>query len=268
MGLLLLTGLLVGFLSSFFGLGGGSIIVPTLYLLYPELPPPTVISTSLGVIFFNGLANLIFFSRQKIFPQIGLLSFLALGMGLGAFGGGFLASQWAPLVLKKILAVTLLATGVGVAFSRPLSFPHPPPREGFKRAMGIFPLGVLAGGISGLTGVGGGVVVVPALLLLYRRPFSSIPAYTGPAMSFGALFGLWALLKRAPPPTALPQVLEGFQWGAFNFALVGILTGTSLVAGFWGTKLAAKADPKKTQKVFALVLLLFAFRLFFPSFPP
>ena len=54
---LIITGMFVGLMSSFFGVGGGSLMMPILFMLYPDIPAQAIIPSSLGVIFLNSLIN-------------------------------------------------------------------------------------------------------------------------------------------------------------------------------------------------------------------
>ena len=261
-GTLLLAGGIVGFLSSFFGLGGGVIMVPTLYFLYPKLSHLTIVSTALGVIFLNGLANTFYFTRLKVFPSPKILLPLACCMGLGAWWGGAMATAWPPTLLKRLLAGVLLAMAIKLFFERPS--PLRPSAEKRTHLPGSLILGLGTGLIEGLMGLGGGVFLVPGLALFHKLPFTLIPAYTNPVMCVGALSGMLSLSRGGMASIeGLPEFSGKFQWGVFNGALIGTFALTSLIAGFFGTKVGKKRDQTKMRKAFSALLLLFSGQLFF-----
>ena len=102
---LILLSLAVGFISSFFGVGGGVLMVPGLYMIFPELPHQTIISTSIGVIFFNGVLNSFNFYKKGKIPNIKMVSYLSLGMVLGGQLGSRLTYLFDQHTTKKLLAV-------------------------------------------------------------------------------------------------------------------------------------------------------------------
>ena len=84
---LLLLGSVTGFLSSFFGIGGGSLIVPMLYILYPSFPPSVVIPISLGTIFFVAVNNTIRFKKLDLTPQKSSFIIFGITCTIGALLG-------------------------------------------------------------------------------------------------------------------------------------------------------------------------------------
>ncbi len=264
---LLFTGLLVGLMSSFFGIGGGAIIVPALYFLYPNIPPQTIISSSLGVIFFNGIINTIHFWKLKKIPNFRLVIPLALAMAVGAQIGGHLALQLPALLLKRIFAGILLIIALKLSFSRPHNNSSTEGKQlkiTFKKTLGTLLTGLAAGLTAGLTGVGGGIIIVPTLLVLYKLPFTWLSPYSNPAMSISALSGIITfLLVDVQNDIPLPELFQPYQWGYLNFALVALLVATSWPTSRLGARLTTKIDQKKAQRAFAFLLYIISLRLFF-----
>ena len=273
---LLFIGLMVGLASSFFGIGGGAIIVPGLYFLYPQIPPQTVIACSLGVIFFNGLINTRHFWKLKQRPHFGVVIPLAAAMALGAPLGSFWAMSLPPLLLKKIFAVLLFLMALRLSFSRPAKSSTPsvpstsPPllikgRVAPRKVLKTLLVGLMAGIIAGLTGLGGGIIIVPTLIFLYQLPFSQVASYSNPAMALCALSGILTFLSGDPPnlaPTSLPEVFHGSQWGQFNLMIVFLLIASSWVSSYWGAKWATKTPPHKAKKVFTLLFYALSLLIF------
>jgi uncharacterized protein len=108
----------------------------------------------------------------------------------------------------------------------------------------ILIIGLAAGILSGLVGVGGGIVLVPALVY-----FLSYTQHQAQGTSLGVL--------------CFPVVIVAFltyfkdcrQMGTpIDFKIIGLLAIAFLVGGYFGSKLALKIDNETLKKIFALIL--------------
>ena len=107
-------------------------------------------------------------------------------------------------------------------------------------------LGVFAGVISGLFGVGGAIVIVPGLVLL-----GGIPQHTANGTSLGAL-----LL-----PVGLLGFLEYYKRGQVNLPYVAIIAGGLFIGALLGAKLAGTFSDANLRKAFGVLLLFVAGKL-------
>ncbi|MEZ4857915.1 MAG: sulfite exporter TauE/SafE family protein [Flavobacteriaceae bacterium] len=119
----------------------------------------------------------------------------------------------------------------------------------FEVVISLVAIGVLAGILSGFMGVGGGVVMIPLMMLLlgYNQ-------HQAQGMSLAVL---------AVPVTFIAAYTyhkSGFpiQW---KYAI--IIAVFFVVGGYLGSKLAIKIDQVMLKKIFAFILLFVAFKLFF-----
>lgn len=170
-------GLLLGLLG-----GGGSILtVPMLvYLLHVE--PKTAIVTSFVVVGISSLMAMIPHARRGHVCWKSALVFGLAGMS-GAFGGGRLAGYVSGDLLMVLFGLVTLLTGGAMVFNKRNS-PVP-----FSATQSLCPLrlplgrllfdGFIVGGMTGLVGVGGGFLIVPALTLLVGLP---MPAAIGTSL--------------------------------------------------------------------------------------
>ena len=109
-------------------------------------------------------------------------------------------------------------------------------------------IGLGAGVLSGLFGIGGGVVIVPALMLV---------AAMKPAMATGTSLG--ALLL----PVGALGVYEYYRAGHFNMR-ASLLIALGLFIGAWfGAKLALSMSPLYLKRAFAIFLVIVAIRMWF-----
>ena len=166
-------GLLAGTVSAFLGVGGGVIIVPLLiWVLRTPVKQATGVSlASVVLISTVGTITEMFVHASNIRWTTAL--WLTAGSLLGSWIGGRLIRKLNDRPLRVGLAVILLLatwrllTTIGTAADtlKPAIAPDP-------LLVLVVAIGILAGGISVLFGVGGGVVIVPAFLLLIpEMPF-------------------------------------------------------------------------------------------------
>lgn len=107
-------------------------------------------------------------------------------------------------------------------------------------------VGLAAGILSGMVGVGGGIIVVPALVLLLG--FSQHEAQ-------GTSLGLLLL------PVGILAVLNYYKQGYIDIKVVAIMSVAFVLGGWLGSKLSLAMPQETVKKIFALVLFYTAFRM-------
>jgi uncharacterized membrane protein YfcA len=107
-------------------------------------------------------------------------------------------------------------------------------------------IGLFAGILSGLIGVGGGIIVVPALV--YFLGFSQHEAQ-------GTSLGLLLL------PVGILAVMNYYNKGFIDFKVVGIMCLAFVIGGFLGSKLSLSLSQEMVKKIFAIVLFYTAFKM-------
>jgi hypothetical protein len=170
--LLILLGFLVGVIGTLVGAGGGFILSPILLIAYPKETPEMLTGISLAVIFVNALSGSVAYARmRRILYRYGILFAAAAMPGaiLGVHAVALVSRRTFDLLLALLLIVGsmyLFATASSrqtgqsdgcVVLSRP------------KLIAGIF-LSALIGFVSGFLGIGGGIIHVPLLCLLFGFP--------------------------------------------------------------------------------------------------
>lgn len=108
-------------------------------------------------------------------------------------------------------------------------------------------VGIFAGVLSGLVGVGGGIIVVPALVLLLG--FTQKEAQ-------GTSLGLLLL------PVGILAVINYYKAGFIDLKVVGIMALAFVLGGWIGSKLALTIPEATVKKVFGILLLYTAFKMF------
>ena len=101
-------------------------------------------------------------------------------------------------------------------------------------------IGLTAGVLSGLIGIGGGIIMVPLLLLM------GFTQQQAQGTSLAALL----------PPVTLLAVLNYHKAGFVDWRFAIIISIVFVVGGYFGSKMAINIDQKILKKVFAVTLLL------------
>ncbi len=109
-------------------------------------------------------------------------------------------------------------------------------------------IGLAAGFLSGLVGIGGGVLIVPALVIFLG--FSQ-------KLAQGTSLGILLL------PVGIFAVMQYYKQGYLNIQYVAIMAVAFILGGFLGSKLALSLSDEKMKKIFAIIMMLIAIKMLF-----
>ena len=112
----------------------------------------------------------------------------------------------------------------------------------------IIMVGIAAGILSGLVGVGGGIIIVPALV--YFIGFSQKTAQ-GTSLAMIML------------PVGIFGVMQYYKQGHVDFKIVGLLAIGFLAGSFFGSRIALSISQETLKKVFAMLMILIAIKMLF-----
>lgn len=207
---------------SMVGQGGGATYVPILLAVGMEMHEAS--TTSLFMIMLASISATIVFGRKKTIDWRLLLA-LAVPSLASSFAGGFVA-QWVSVpALKIIFAVVLMiaalfmarpVTGEGTV---PAFMPRMWPWERacgdfrYRTDLSVIPAVALAGFVAGMIGVGGGLFVLPLLVLLFGVPMRIAIGISSTYVGMAALPGFVGHLAGGDPFdvwTALPLATAAF----------------------------------------------------------
>ncbi len=107
-------------------------------------------------------------------------------------------------------------------------------------------IGLAAGMLSGLVGVGGGLIIVPSLI--YFLAFSQKEAQ-------GTSLGILLL------PVGILAVMQYYQKGYIDIKVVLIVSAGFLIGGWFGSKMAVSLPVTTIKKIFAVFMLITAFKM-------
>ncbi len=116
----------------------------------------------------------------------------------------------------------------------------------------IILVGIAAGMLSGLVGVGGGIIIVPALV--YFIGFSQKTAQ-------GTSLGLILL------PVGILGVMQYYKQGHIDVKVVIILAIGFLAGSFFGSKIALSLQQDTIKKIFAVLMIIIAVKMLFLDKP-
>lgn len=112
--------------------------------------------------------------------------------------------------------------------------------------VGLLLIGFAAGILGGMVGVGGGLIVVPALVFFYG--FSQHEAQ-------GTALGLLVL------PVALLGMINYYKAGFVDFKVVGLLAISFFIGSYFGSKWSLSVPQETIKKSFAILLFYTAFKM-------
>ncbi len=240
---LVAVGILVGFLSGFFGIGGGTILVPILMLLGYDIKEAVGISVTQMV--FSSLFGSYLNFKKNIFK---IHEGLAIGIGgfLGALGSGYFLS----IIDSKVLEWMFLGF-VLFAMYRFFKAPH---NEGETKEISplvMFGVGLVIGLFAISIGVGGSILVTPILVGFFHMDVKK-------AASMGLFFVIFS---------SISGFLSLSLFGHIDY-LHGFLVGASSLLGvYFGITLAHKTDRSRFKKalllIYSIILLLVIKKIFF-----
>jgi len=254
----IITGVIIGAIGTLVGAGGGFLHVPILLIFY-NFSPLHAIGTSTVAVFLNALSGTFsYIHQQRIDYEIGLrFSVFAIP---GVFIGSLTAQYFNITIFSLLFAMVLIALAYSLIFLGSLKFVCASSEHSLQTrvlrdsAGGIHTYtsdlsigyggSFLVGIISGLFGIGGGLIHMPMMT------FIGIPVHIAAATShfiitITSFFGI--------------MIFIGLNAVDFDYAIflgVGVILGA-----FYGAKLSMIASSQTIRRIIAGLLILVAIRL-------
>jgi uncharacterized membrane protein YfcA len=261
-------------MSGMFGIGGGIVIVPVLTILFGfDLPKAT--GTSLAALSCGaGIFAVIAYYRAgklHIMPAALVASGLVVGSGIGSvlalysldpltvkrlYGVFVLVMSWRFAEPRQVWAEYLQRKSPQPTYSNngnpsPQADSTPTPRSvTWDFRVYLIIVGLVAGVLAGMFGIGGGIIIVPALILLLN--FDQKEA-TGTSLA--------ALLL----PVGLPGVITYYNAGQLDIPTALAVAFGLLVGAFVGAKIALGLSAKTVKRLYGLLLFAVSLRFLFGS---
>ncbi len=258
---LFIVGLVAGVAAGLFGIGGGVIIVPALTILL-AFPLKEATGTSLAALLMpvSIFAVIAYYRAGKL--KISAAAWMALGIIITSFIGANIAIGLNTNVLKQLYGIFLLY--VSWRFIEPRKWQAELRRRNQKQAETAAPkpivedppettvqgyvlliVGLVAGILSGMFGIGGGVVIVPALVA-----FLNMDQKRAVGTSLAAL-----LL-----PVSLPGVISYYNAGLLDIPVAALVAGGLLFGAIVGARVGLALPSATVKRLYGIFLLFVAAR--------
>jgi uncharacterized membrane protein YfcA len=260
--LLLGLGALVGLMSGMFGVGGGFLITPLLFLV--GIPPAVAVATAANQIVASSFSALLaHLQRRNVDLWMGTVLLIGglAGSAAGVAAFNVLRAQGQADLLVKLLYVAFLGSVGGLMLAESLraslrpraprrrrhNWVHALPFKSRFRVSGLYisvvpPLlvGTFTGLLAGLMGVGGGFVMIPAMIYLLGMPTKVV---IGTSL-FQILF-----------TTAFTTLLHATTNQTVDIVLALLLIVGGVIGAQAGTRLGARLRPEHLRLALALLVL-------------
>jgi len=268
--LLVIFGFFIGILGSVMGVGGGVFLVPMLVLVI-KIPIHQAIAVSLvAIVATSSAVASVNVERGLANMRLGVT--LEVTTAMGSIAGALVSGVLSPDIIRVLFSITLfpVAAGMYMKARRALKHGHhaviPVPSEALSRVFdseffdpsinsrtsyrvkNILPasfISFFAGGLSGLLGLGGGIIQVPVMNLLCGVPIKAAAATSNFLIGVSAAASAYIYFRKG---YLLPDLAAA--------VVIGVLFGS-----FAGIYLLYKARSEKIQMAFSALILIVAVKM-------
>jgi uncharacterized membrane protein YfcA len=247
------TGILTGTASGLFGVGGGFLMTPVQFWLYINNGMDGTLATRLA--FGTSLAVMIptMISGTLAHHRHGAVNWQAavpLGCAaiLGGLAGGTLAAHLPGIILRTFFASLIILIAFRMVWHLQgcqVCEPHGSNRD-------YIIVGFFVGIVSGLAGIGGGILLVPILVILLGYPIHSAVGTSSACLIFSSTGAVTAYIINGLGIETLPP----YSIGYVNLATFVILCITTIPMARFGVRCAHGCSGRNLQIVFAGILIL------------
>ena len=253
-----LLAIIASLMGSMVGIGGGIVISP--FLSYLDYIPSQISSTSLmGVLSTSISSSISYYKKKLISNKIGIvISFSSIP---GAYIGVFISKIFSLSEFKLYFAFILISTSLYLILkSRIKNYKLSSLDIDFDRrkwynvhSIKLFLLVTLclfAGILSSSFGIGGGIIFVPALIILLGFNMNQAAATSQFALFFTSLSGL----------------LLYIYYGYPNYPMGFSISIGSLIGGTLGSNLSSKISSNSLKKIFSIILIIISIKLLYDEY--
>ena len=234
-------GLAAGFLSGLFGVGGGILMVPAM-VIGLGIAQKLAHGTSLAAVLPIGLSGVIAYALDdKVDWPV--LALLAVGSVVGAVVGTHILHHIPQRAVAYAFAALLVATALRLLVDHSEATGRAP--LSLLGAAALVMIGCATGVLAGLLGVGGGIVMVPAMVVGF-----GIPAAIAKGTSLGVVV-----------PTSMMGTWRNASKGNVDMRLAAYLGLSGVVSAFAASRISIGMSEALSNVLFALLLLVVAARM-------
>ena len=269
--ILLIIGAIVGYYSGLIGTGGNIILIPVFDILFHYLKIPEtevvkfMIAHSFFITAFTGLSVSYKQFKVKNLHVKEVLYISVAGMVTAFFMTEFIKNgNWYHKSDFDLVFFTLLL----ILAIRMLFFKQPPPPINDNHLnKPYFPIiGIVAGLISSLSGLGGGIIVIPILTDILKTPLKKASSISIGVVAMLAL-PISASYLSIDARSAMQHVLPAQLGYISMFIAAPVLIGVFSTTG-WGVRTAQKTDPNKLRLILGIVVIILCAKMVYGFIKP
>jgi uncharacterized membrane protein YfcA len=272
--LLVALGALVGFISGLFGIGGGFLMTPMLVFL--GIPPAVAVASMSNHVAASSMSSVISYSRRRLVDfrmggvlagggVIGAIVGVELFRWLRLLGQADLVVALSYLVFLGVIGALMLWESLRAILRRRRGESPPPRRDrrppwlyglplkmrfpSSRLFISVIPpvlLGAFVGVLSAIMGVGGGFILVPAMIYILRMPANVVVGTS---------------LFQIIVTTALTGVLQAGRNQTVDIVLAVLLLAGGVLGAQFGARASARFRAEELRAVLALIVLLVGLRM-------
>jgi len=239
---LIFIGIIGGFISGFFSVGGGMILVPLLMFVGFGIKEAIAISI-VQMVFSSVFGSFLNFKNGFLNVKSGI--YLGIGGGIGGIGGGFVVKYANSNFLEYLFLFLII-----FAIYRFFNSTTDNQKSAIENDYLIFSIGIFVGVIAVSLGIGGALLLTPILVTILHFPIKKATSLSLFFIIFTSISGFFSLLAQ--------DMLD-----LKNGVMVGI---ASLIGVYFGVNLVKKLDGKKFKKyiliLYVVILMMFIKRMF------
>ncbi len=256
--ILLVTGVVAGFASSLLGIGGGIFMVPVQYAVFTNIGVPTdtaiklALGTSLLVILPTAISGTwrhhrhraVFWKAAAIMGSFSLIS---------SFGGSALATHLPGTPLKMAFGAVIIVSGIRMLTAKLPQAEEEPKNNIWLWIAWALPIGF----ISGLFGVGGGIVAIPAMTMALRFKMHNAVATSLAMMILSSIGGIIGYIVNGIGVPDLPPYSIGYT----NLPAWFLLAVTSIGMAQFGAITAHRLPARQLSYIFVVLIFYMGLKM-------
>jgi uncharacterized membrane protein YfcA len=228
--------------GGFLGIGGGVVLVPFLTIVF-QMPIHHAVALSLATIMANSLTSSTEYLQGGM-VDIKMVIMLSIYASIGAVAGSIIGYYISPRVIQVAFAILLVYTTIAILTKSEKKSIR---QRGLEEigVIKIASIAILSGIISSLLGVGGGVLIIPALYLIFDYPLDLAKGTSAFTIGIIATAGSIVYLVH----------------GTLSVECAGPIMLGTMAGGWLGSKLGIRTKSGYSKAAFSLLLIYLAVKM-------
>ena len=253
-----ITGMLVGLASGLLGVGGCFLMVPVLYWVYtsmgfsPDIAIKVAFGTNLLVVLPTVTSSAFGHNKKgKVWWRAAII--IGIAGAAGAVIGATIASHLPGEVLKIFFGLGILAGALRMLTAKPPKLEQEPVDNPALWAALGFPIGI----VSGMIGIGGGVLMIPVMVLVLKFKMHRAVGTSAALMIFTSIGGVFGYIINGLGVEGIPP----YSIGYVNLTSWLMLAVTSVPMAQVGVILAHKLPAKQLKYIFISLMIYMGLKM-------